>query len=73
MLQDAEKLQALLTKTEEWLYDEGEDVEKKVYDAKMAELKKFGDPVQERHREYENRKSAFDEFDRAIIVTSLIL
>lgn len=73
MLQDAEKLQALLTKTEEWLYDEGEDVEKKVYDAKMAELKKLGDPVQERHREYENRKSAFDEFDRAIIVTSLIL
>ncbi|EJW79681.1 hypothetical protein WUBG_09411, partial [Wuchereria bancrofti] len=65
--EDAEKLRALLTKTEDWLYDEGEDVEKKVYDARMCELKKMGDPVQERHREYENRKNAFDEFDRAII------
>ncbi|KAK6100995.1 Hsp70 family protein [Brugia pahangi] len=65
--EDAEKLRALLTKTEDWLYDEGEDVEKKIYDARMCELKKMGDPVQERHREYENRKNAFDEFDRAII------
>ncbi|EFO21220.2 hypothetical protein LOAG_07269 [Loa loa] len=65
--EDAGKLRELLTKTEDWLYDEGEDVEKKVYDAKMSELKKLGDPVQERHREYENRKNAFDEFDRAII------
>ncbi|CAG9535600.1 unnamed protein product [Cercopithifilaria johnstoni] len=64
---DAEKLRELLTKTEDWLYDEGEDVEKKVYDAKMSELKKLGDPVHERHREYENRKNAFDEFDRAIM------
>lgn len=71
-LQDAEKLRDLLTKTEDWLYDEGEDVEKKVYDARMCELKKLGDPVQERHREYENRKNAFDDFDRAIMVICLI-
>ncbi|KAL4001834.1 Hsp70 family protein [Acanthocheilonema viteae] len=64
---DAEKLRELLTRTENWLYDEGEDVEKKIYDTKMSELKKLGDPVQERHHEYENRKNAFDEFDRAII------
>ncbi|VDK85292.1 unnamed protein product [Litomosoides sigmodontis] len=64
---DAKKLRELLTETENWLYDEGEDVEKKIYDAKMSELKKLGDPVQERYREYENRKNAFDEFDRAII------
>ncbi|VDK65564.1 unnamed protein product [Onchocerca ochengi] len=65
--EDAEQLQQLLTKTEDWLYDEGEDVEKKVYDKKMSELKKMGDPVQERYREYENRKNAFDDFDRAIM------
>uniref|UniRef100_A0A915Q5H5 Uncharacterized protein n=1 Tax=Setaria digitata TaxID=48799 RepID=A0A915Q5H5_9BILA len=65
--EDAEKLRALLAKTEDWLYDEGEDVEKKVYDTMMSELKKMGDPVQERHREHENRKNAFDDFDRAII------
>lgn len=66
-------MQQLLTKTEDWLYDEGEDVEKKVYDKKMSELKKMGDPVQERYREYENRKNAFDDFDRAIMVYFLIL
>lgn len=66
-VKDAEQLQQLLTKTEDWLYDEGEDVEKKIYDKKMSELKKMGDPVQERHREYENRKNAFDDFDRVIM------
>ncbi|MCP9258980.1 hypothetical protein DINM_001965 [Dirofilaria immitis] len=64
--EDAEKLQQLLTKTEDWLYDE-EKMLKKIYDTKMSELKKLGDPVQERHREYENRNNAFDDFDRAIM------
>ncbi|VDM99061.1 unnamed protein product [Thelazia callipaeda] len=65
--EEAEKLQTFLNKTENWLYDEGEDVEKTIYDAKMVELKKMGDPVQERYREFENRKNAFDDFDRSLI------
>lgn len=64
-------MRTLLTETENWLYDEGEDVEKKVYEARLAEMKKFGDPVQERHREFENRRNAFDDFDRILIVSGL--
>ncbi|VDM41333.1 unnamed protein product [Toxocara canis] len=64
---DADSFQSMLSATEDWLYDEGEDTEKNVYEAKLAELRKIGDPIQERHREHENRRGAFDDFDRAII------
>lgn len=64
---DADNFRSLLTATEDWLYGDGEDAEKSVYESRLIELKKIGEPVQERHREYENRKGAFDNFDRAII------
>ena len=35
---DKEKLSALCTSMEDWLYDEGLDVEKAVYDGKLKEL-----------------------------------
>ena len=41
----------LLAKTEDWLYDEGEDESKGVYATKHAELKAIGDPIEERMRE----------------------
>nr|CDJ94034.1 Heat shock protein 70 domain containing protein [Haemonchus contortus] len=64
---DAEAFRAQLTKTEDWLYDEGEDTEKPVYEQRLSELKKYGDPIVERYREAEARKPAFDAFDTAII------
>lgn len=63
----------MLSATEDWLYGDGEDTEKNVYEAKLAELKKIGEPVQERYREHENRRGAFDDFDRAIIVSPSFL
>eukprot|EP00124_Ichthyophonus_hoferi_P001455 Ihof_evm10s76 gene=Ihof_evmTU10s76 len=36
---------SVLTKTEDWLYEEGEDELKKVYEEKLAELKKIGNPI----------------------------
>ncbi|ERN03917.1 heat shock 70 kDa protein 14 [Amborella trichopoda] len=44
-----------LQETEDWLYDEGEDETKGVYVAKLEELKKQGDPIEERHRENTER------------------
>ena len=38
MLQEREKFSALLTSTEDWLYEEGEDQNKQVYLDKLAEL-----------------------------------
>ncbi|KAK5976164.1 Heat shock protein 4 [Trichostrongylus colubriformis] len=64
---DAEAFRAQLTNTEDWLYDEGEDAEKPVYEQRLNELKKYGDPIVERYREAEARKPAFDAFDTAII------
>jgi len=44
-----------LDKMEDWLYDEGEDVERQVYLEKLSELKKTGDPVAERFIESSSR------------------
>ncbi|XP_024249284.1 heat shock 70 kDa protein 4 isoform X2 [Oncorhynchus tshawytscha] len=55
-----------LEDTENWLYDDGEDQQKQVYIDKLAELKKLGQPVQERYIEAEERPKAFDELGRHI-------
>ena len=39
--QDREQFSSLLTQTEDWLYDEGEDQLKQVYINKLAELKVY--------------------------------
>lgn len=39
LFQDAEKFGSLLTQTEDWLYDEGDDQLKQVYIDKLKELK----------------------------------
>ncbi|KAL3680938.1 hypothetical protein R1sor_023894 [Riccia sorocarpa] len=58
---ESEELAAMLQQTEFWLYEEGEDETKNVYVAKLAELKKLGDPLEERQREYEARGQAIDD------------
>jgi heat shock 70kDa protein 4 len=55
-----EQLNAALEKAEDWLYDEGEDQAKSVYVAKLAELKKLGDPIEARAKEAEARPAACD-------------
>ncbi|XP_039143046.1 heat shock 70 kDa protein 14-like [Dioscorea cayenensis subsp. rotundata] len=56
-VQEAEK-EAFATKlqeVEDWLYEDGEDETKGVYIAKLDELKKQGDPIEERYKEYTER------------------
>uniref|UniRef100_A0AAY3ZZP3 Uncharacterized protein n=1 Tax=Denticeps clupeoides TaxID=299321 RepID=A0AAY3ZZP3_9TELE len=60
------KLTRILEDTENWLYEEGEDQGKQVYLDKLAELKKFGQPVEDRHKELEDRPRAFDELGKKI-------
>lgn len=57
----------LLSSTEDWLYDEGEEQPKKVYVAKLADLKKHGDPVVLREKEFLERPAAFNELGTKII------
>lgn len=46
--------------TEDWIYDEGEDVATPVYKAKLADLKKLTDPVDLRAREWDFGRVALD-------------
>ena len=51
-----------LEECENWLYDEGEDTYKDVYNAKLDQLKAIGDPIEERAREAEERPRAVTRF-----------
>lgn len=55
------ELAAKLQETEDWLYEEGEDESKGVYVAKLAELKKLGDPIEERFKEEEARGPCIEQ------------
>uniref|UniRef100_A0A673Y0T0 Heat shock protein 4b n=1 Tax=Salmo trutta TaxID=8032 RepID=A0A673Y0T0_SALTR len=52
--------------TENWLYEDGEDQPKQQYIDKLAELKKLGQPIQERYMESEERPRAFDDMGKQI-------
>ncbi|CDP04872.1 unnamed protein product [Coffea canephora] len=52
---------AKLQETEDWLYEDGEDETKGVYIAKLEELKKQGDPIVERYKEFMERGSVIDQ------------
>jgi len=52
---EKEKLSNLLDNTENWLYEDGADVAKSVYVAKLAELHALGEPIARRFTENENR------------------
>lgn len=50
-IQEVDKFQQLLSATEEWLYDEGEDAEKPIYDKRLSELKSTIEaPIFERYQ-----------------------
>ncbi|XP_041942002.1 heat shock 70 kDa protein 4L [Alosa sapidissima] len=64
--EDSGRVSLMLEDTESWLYEDGEDQAKQVYLDKLVELKRFGEPIEERHREAEERPRAFDELGRKI-------
>ena len=51
---------------EDWLYEDGEDELKSVYLAKLKELETIGDPIVDRHRQFELRPVAFENLEMAI-------
>jgi len=55
-----------LEKTEDWLYEDGEDQSKQVYQDKLASLKKVGDPVVTRYQESLTRPAAFEELGKSL-------
>ncbi|KAM4542869.1 heat shock 70 kDa protein 4L [Odontesthes bonariensis] len=64
--EDSNRLTLMLEDTENWLYEEGEDQPKEVYEEKLDGLKRLGLPIQERHRENEDRPRAFEELGKKL-------
>ncbi|KAF9690031.1 hypothetical protein SADUNF_Sadunf01G0153600 [Salix dunnii] len=58
---EREGFTAKLQETEDWLYEDGEDETKGVYIAKLEELKKQGDPIDMRYKEYTERGPVLDQ------------
>jgi heat shock protein 4 len=63
---DRESFLRQLEETENWLYEDGEDESKQVYIDRLAALKKVGQPVVIRHREFSERPKAFELLGQAI-------
>ncbi|XP_022108036.1 97 kDa heat shock protein-like isoform X2 [Acanthaster planci] len=64
---DRDAFISLLDKTENWLYEDGEDEAKNVYVDKLAKLKKTGDPIVERYKESLDRPQAFEELGASLV------
>ncbi|XP_029028800.1 heat shock 70 kDa protein 4a isoform X2 [Betta splendens] len=63
---DRDAFSLKLEDTETWLYEDGEDQQKQVYIDKLAELKRFGQPIYNRYMEAEERPKAFEELGKQI-------
>uniref|UniRef100_A0A673TQC1 Heat shock protein family H (Hsp110) member 1 n=1 Tax=Suricata suricatta TaxID=37032 RepID=A0A673TQC1_SURSU len=64
--EDHQNFLRLLTETENWLYEEGEDQAKQAYVDKLEELMKIGTPVKVRFQEAEERPKMFEELGQRL-------
>uniref|UniRef100_A0A452H171 Uncharacterized protein n=1 Tax=Gopherus agassizii TaxID=38772 RepID=A0A452H171_9SAUR len=64
--EESSKLTLMLEDTENWLYEDGEDQPKQVYMDKLQELRKFGQPIQERFMEHEERPKALNDLGKKV-------
>lgn len=58
---DLSRFSKLLTDTEDWLYEEGEDQPKEVYLNKLEELQKLGTPIEARYQEADERPQLLEK------------
>jgi len=63
---EKEKISKMLTETEDWLYDDGFDAEKSVYEAKLKDLTVMCDPIVLREHEATDRPEAIGALAKAI-------
>lgn len=59
-----------LDEMENWLYEEGEDCNRQVYQDKLSELKSKGEPIQNRKVESEVRPIVIEHFAKSLQLTS---
>ncbi len=64
--QDRMDFSRKLEDTENWLYEEGEDCDKKTYEEKLRELKMVGEAAKKRKSEFDGRKAAAEALGHTI-------
>ncbi|KAL4201207.1 hypothetical protein AMTRI_Chr02g257470 [Amborella trichopoda] len=64
---EREGISRSLQQTEEWLYEEGDDESEKVYAAKLDELRKLVDPIENRFKDEEARPQAIRDLLNCIV------
>lgn len=70
---DRDQLVRQLDDMENWLYEEGEDCVRQIYQDKLSELKAKGEPIQLRRVEFELRPTVIEDFARALQLGNKIL
>lgn len=51
---------------ENWLYEDGEDCNRQIYQDKLSELKSKGEPIQSRKIEFDLRPTVIEDFARSL-------
>lgn len=64
---EREGISRSLQETEEWLYEDGDDETENAYTAKMQDLKKLVDPVENRYKDEEARAQATRDLLNSIV------
>ncbi|XP_025830868.1 heat shock 70 kDa protein 4 isoform X2 [Agrilus planipennis] len=70
---DGSKLISQLEDMENWLYEEGEDCNRQVYQDKLVDLKSKGEPIQQRRIEADLRPIVLDDYGRSIQLGNKVL
>ena len=71
--EDRSKYSQQLEETENWLYEEGEDVERASYVDKLKELKLVGEAAKKRKTEFEGRRAAMEALGHTLQMAQKIV
>jgi heat shock protein 4 len=63
---EKDTFKSLMNSAEDWLYNEGFETTKQEYTRKIEELRKLGNPVENRYNQHMNRPQAIDSLKRQI-------
>ncbi|KAK5643268.1 hypothetical protein RI129_007113 [Pyrocoelia pectoralis] len=70
---DRDNLIQQLDDMENWLYEEGEDCNRQVYQDKLTELRSKGEPIQVRRLEHDLRPTIIEEFARSLQLANKVV
>lgn len=70
---DRENFSKKLTEIEDWLYEDGENCEKAIYEEKLKDLKLTGEAAKKRKSEFQGRKNAIDTLGHSLQMAAKIV